>query len=302
LRELVDSAQVADLIVRAVQSTGEGSIDYAAGGRHFAVSSRPVTDESGKVIGDKEGNATAMVTVLRDVTGDKELEQMRDDFVRMLSHDLKNPLGIIYGSSTLVLDGKLGMLTEKQAKLLSNVVKCCSQMEKLIEDFLTLSRLEAGQLVLNLQEVDLGSLVEGVVEISRSQFEQRELTGLFHPPDEPLKVHADMVQLERVMSNLVGNAVKYNRDGGRVDVFVKREDDSARVEVADTGLGIPEEEVPYVFDKFRRAAAVERMKGSGLGLTICRDLVEAMGGAITAESVEGQGSRFIFTLPLLSPE
>jgi len=83
-----------------------------------------------------------------------------------------------------------------------------------------------------------------------------------------------------------------------VDVFCAREGGSARVEVADTGLGIPAAEVPFVFDKFRRSAAVERMKGSGLGLTICRDLVAAMGGAITAESVEGQGSRFIFTLPL----
>ncbi|MFC1544895.1 ATP-binding protein [Gemmatimonadota bacterium] len=298
IRELAASAEISDVISRAVDTAGGGSIDFTSVNCHYVVSSRPVTDGTGRVVEDGEGQSLATVTVFRDVTGEREMEQMREDFVRMLSHDLKNPLGIIYGSSTLVLDGKLGMLNEKQTKLLGNVVKCCGQMEKLIEDFLTLSRLEAGQLVLNTQIVDLGSVVDGVVEISRSQFEQRELTGLYHPPAEKLEVLADLVQLERVVSNLVGNAVKYNRDGGRVDVFCSREGGAARVEVADTGLGIPADEVSLIFDKFRRSAAVERMKGSGLGLTICRDLIEAMGGSISAQSVEGQGSRFIFTIPL----
>ena len=96
------------------------------------------------------------------------------------------------------------MVTEKQQKLLGNVVKCCSQMEALIEDFLTLSRLEAGQLVLNMQKVELGSLAFNTVELSRPRFEQQELTGLFHHAEEPLEVMGDSIQLERVMNNLVG--------------------------------------------------------------------------------------------------
>ncbi len=296
LAELVEDENVAGAIDAAAGDDGE--IECRIGERVFVVVARPVTDGKGRVIEDGQGLPVATVTVLRDVSREREMERMREDFMHMLSHDLKNPLGIIYGSSTLVLDGKLGLVNEKQRKLLGNVVKCCSRMESLIEDFLTLSRLEAGQLVLNTQSLELGSLVEGVVELARSQFEQHELTGLYHPCAEKLAVRADLVQLERVVSNLVGNAVKYNRQGGRVDVHCSRDGDSARVVVADTGLGIPASELASVFDKFRRSAVVERMKGSGLGLTICRDLVESMDGTIGVESIEGQGSRFYFTLPL----
>ncbi len=297
LAELVSNEDVSAAVADAAGGREDG-VEFTAGGRMFVVRTRPVTDDKGRVIEDGECQPVATVTVLRDVTREREMEQMREDFVHMLSHDLKNPLGIIYGSSTLVLDGKLGLVNEKQSKMLSNVVKCCSQMESLIEDFLTLSRLEAGQLVLNIQRLELGSLVEGVLGIARSQFEQHELTGLFHPSAEKLEVRADSVQLERVVGNLVGNAVKYNRQGGRVDVHCRRDGDLARVEVADTGLGIPASELAGVFDKFKRSATVERMKGSGLGLTICRDLVETMGGRIGVDSIEGQGSRFFFTLPL----
>lgn len=297
LAELVEDEKVAEAIAGDA-SRDKGGLELAIGERVFVVSKRPVTDSKGRMIEDGEGQSVATVTVFHDVTREREMEQMREDFVRMLSHDLKNPLGVIYGSSTLVLDGKLGLLNDKQRKLLGNVVKCCGQMERLIGDFLTLSRLEAGQLVLDSKRVELGSLVEGVMELARSQFEQHELTGLYHPCPEKLEVQADFVQLERVLNNLVGNSVKYNRQGGRVDVHCSRDGDLARVEVADTGLGIPAEDLAGVFDKFRRSAAVERMKGSGLGLTICRDLVEAMGGQIGVESVEGQGSRFFFTLPL----
>jgi signal transduction histidine kinase len=299
LTELVNGENVSAAVADAAGGD-KGGIELDIGERIYVVSARPVTDGNGRVIEDGEGQPVATVTVLRDVTSEREMEQMREDFVHMLSHDLKNPLGIIYGSSTLVLDGKLGLVNEKQRKMLNNVVKCCGQMESLIEDFLTMSRLEAGQLVLNLQKLELGSLVEGVVGIARSQFEQHELTGLFHPSAEKLKVRGDSVQLERVVGNLIGNAVKYNRQGGRVDVHCRRDGDLARVEVADTGLGISASELASVFDKFKRSATVERMKGSGLGLTICRDLVEAMGGQIGVDSIEGQGSRFFFTLPLAS--
>ncbi len=297
LGELVEDEDVAGAIDNAANGD-DGEVECQIGERVFVVVARPVTDGKGRVIEDGQGLPVATVTVFRDVSREREMERMREDFMHMLSHDLKNPLGIIYGSSTLVLDGKLGLVNGKQSKLLGNVVKCCSQMESLIEDFLTLSRLEAGQLVLNIQSLELGSLVESVVELARSQFEQHELTGLYHPCAEKLAVRADQVQLERVVSNLVGNAVKYNRQGGRVDVHCSRDGDSARVVVADTGLGIPASELASVFDKFRRSAVVERMKGSGLGLTICRDLVESMDGTIGVDSIEGQGSRFYFTLPL----
>lgn len=222
---------------------------------------------------------------------------MREDFISMLTHDLRNPLGIIFGSSTLVLDGKLGLLNEKQHKLLSNVVKSCGLMDRLIEDFLTLSKLEAGQLPLNREKVDLNSLLQGVLQMFQPQIAGLGLEADFTTECEAVQVSVDRTQLERVVSNLVSNAIKYNREGGRIDVRSFREGSWVKVEVDDNGKGISAAELPYVFEKFRRAASVENIKGTGLGLTITRELIGAMGGKIEVESEEGKGSRFTFSLP-----
>ena len=222
---------------------------------------------------------------------------MREDFISMLTHDLKNPLGIILGSSTLVLDGKVGLLNEKQHKLLSNIVKGCGQMERLIEDFLTLSKLEVGQLELDSKEVDLDRLLQSSLQLLNPQFAEKKLEVSYSAQCETVRVLADAVQLERVVSNLLVNALKYNQEGGRIDVSASREGDKIRVDVADTGQGIAEEELPFVFEKFRRASSVEGMKGTGLGLAIARELISAMGGEIWAESELGKGSVFSFRLP-----
>ncbi|HLA41343.1 MAG TPA: sensor histidine kinase, partial [Candidatus Glassbacteria bacterium] len=124
------------------------------------------------------------------------------------------------------------------------------------------------------------------------------LTSAFHSGAAGVSVIADSVQLERVVSNLVGNAIKYNREGGSIEVSSAVDGDWVKVEVADTGRGIPAEELPYVFERYRRSASVESIKGSGLGLAVARSFIAAMGGTIQAESEVGKGSRFVFRLRL----
>ena len=257
----------------------------------------PVTGPDGKVIADKEGKPAATVTVFRDITREKEIERMREDFISMLTHDLKNPLGIILGSSTLVLDGKLGFLNEKQNRLLSNVVKSCGTMDRLINDFLTLSKLEAGMLSLCLEEVVIDNILRSVIELFNPQVRERNLTVSYRNDCEKVRVMTDQVQLERVLANIFINAVNYNRDGGRIDLSLRDNGSTVIVEVADTGIGIPQDELPFIFEKFRRASSAKYMKGTGLGLTIVRELVSAMGGEIWVKSKEGQGSSFSFRLP-----
>ncbi|OGG04489.1 MAG: hypothetical protein A3F83_13140 [Candidatus Glassbacteria bacterium RIFCSPLOWO2_12_FULL_58_11] len=302
LEELAASGEIAGAVRSSIAKIGEESLEETElghGERFYRLQSTPVTGPDGKVIQGEEGGPAATVTVFRDITREREIERMREDFISMLTHDLRNPLGIIFGSSTLVLDGKLGLLNEKQHKLLSNVVKSCGLMDRLIEDFLTLSKLEAGQLPLSREKVDLNSLLQGVLQMFQPQIAELGLEAGFTTECEEVRVSADLIQLERVVSNLVSNAIKYNREGGRIDVRSFREGNWVKVAVDDTGKGISAEELPYVFEKFRRAAAVEHVKGTGLGLTIAKQLIGAMGGQIKVESEEGRGSRFTFSLPAL---
>lgn len=299
LEELTGEGPVAGVVRASIEKMGErdSEVDFSCEEKFYRVQSQPVSGPDGKVIAEEDGTPAATVTVLRDVTRDREIECMREDFISMLTHDLKNPLGIILGSSTLVLDGKIGMLNEKQHKLLSNVVKGCGQMERLIEDFLTISKLEAGQLRLDSREVDLDGLLQSTIQLLNPQFAAKQLEVSYKTGCKEARVLADPVQLERVVFNLMVNAIKYNRQGGGIEVRASSRDGHVRVDVADTGQGIAAEELPFVFEKFRRASSVENMKGTGLGLAIVRELVSGMGGEIRVESEHGKGSVFSFSLP-----
>jgi len=302
LEELVGEGEVLQAVRSCVGRMEEkgGSLDFFHKQHCYKVQSVPVSGPDGKVIVDDEGRALATVTVFRDVTQQREIERMRQDFISMLTHDLKNPLGIIFGSSTLVLEGKLGPVTQKQHKLLSNIVKSCVTMERLIEDFLTLSKLEAGQIDLCLEPVNINDLLERTLQLFYPQCREKKLKVSFRSDCADCWVVADSVQLERVVSNLISNAVKYNLEGGRIELYAGKHGKLVQVDVTDSGQGIPQEELPYVFEKFHRTATAQRTKGTGLGLAIARELIRAMGGEIWVESKEGQGSCFSFSLPLAS--
>jgi len=293
-----EPAQACLRALKEMDSEGE-PVDHADNDRCYRVQSFPVTGPDGRVITDENGQVYATVTVFRDVTRDREIEQMREDFISMLTHDLKNPLGIILGTSTLLLDSKVGEITEKQHKLLGNIVKSCSTMELLIQDFLMLSRLEAGELKMSLVQLDINNMLKGILQMFNPRIREKGLSLTFKTDYDNVQVLADPVQLERVISNLVDNAVKYNREGGRIEISCGKDDspDMVRVEVADTGGGIPDAELPYVFEKFRRASSDKQAKGSGLGLAIARQLISSMGGEIRVSSTPGEGSRFSFRLP-----
>jgi len=299
LEELVGEDPVAGIVRDSIAKMKESrpGVDFSFQEKFYRVQSQPVSGPDGKVIVEEDGSPVATVTVLRDVTRDREIERMREDFISMLTHDLKNPLGIILGSSTLVLDGKVGLLNEKQHRLLSNIVKGCGQMERLIEDFLTISKLEAGQLKLDIEQVDLDGLLQSTIQLLNPQFAEKQLKVNYHKESETVRVLADPVQLERVVSNLLVNAIKYNKERGRIEVRAGREGEKFRVDMTDTGQGIAAEELPFVFDKFRRASSLESIQGTGLGLAIARELISAMGGEIWAESELGKGSVFSFRLP-----
>lgn len=302
LGEIFRERSVSDVVRRSLElsETGEDrEIDFSCSGSCYRVRSVPVTGADGKVMTGADGERLAAVTVFRDVTREHEIERMREDFISMLTHDLVNPLGIIFGSTTLVVGGKLGELNEKQKRLLTNAIRSCGTMERLIQDFLTVSRLEAGRLNLNPEVFDINTLARDILDLFSDQVREKGLKVSFRAEYEDGRLLADPVQVERVLTNLVGNAVKYNEEGGHITLSTAEDPEGTlRVSVADNGPGIPEDDLPYIFERYRRSSTCGRTKGSGLGLAVVRQLVDAMGGEINASSRPGEGACFTFTLPL----
>lgn len=239
---------------------------------------------------------TGIVAVLRDVSEKHALEQLRADFLSMLVHDIKAPLTVILGYVELLGDppGSLAMLEET----LPRIRESGEQIHGLVSNFLDLSRIESGRLRLDPRPIDLGELVQEVVEqyVPRAR---RKRISLSHDRRGRTPVSADAPQLERVITNLLGNAIKYTPADGRVTVTTAAGNGAATIAVQDTGPGVPAELLPHLFEKYRRARESRRVEGTGLGLFIAKTIAEAHGGRIAVETAPGAGSTFSVSLPLV---
>jgi len=247
----------------------------------------PVTSDYGEPIG--------WAAVFRDITLFKELEQMKNDFVATVSHDLKNPISSIKLGSEII--GKIGELNPKQADVNGRIARTADYMNELVTELLDLGKIEAG-LNFAAERMDLVPLILQVVENQHPHITSKAQSVLYDLPDT-LMVVGDAGRLLQVLSNLVGNAVKYTPSQGQIMVL-GRQNGIVEVSVRDTGIGIPARDLPYVFDKFYRVASAEtnQIKGTGLGLAIVKSIVEAHNGRISVTSTPGQGSTFTVRLPL----
>jgi signal transduction histidine kinase len=229
-----------------------------------------------------------------------ELDRMKDQFVSTISHELRTPITAIIGYLELMLDGEAGELTEQQVRFLEIVSRNSDRLFRLVNDILTVARIDAGRLTLEPAHVDLVALAAGEVESARVAAGVKEIALLFDSPDEPLSLWADPMRLGQLVGNLVSNAVKFTPKGGTVTLTVDRRDETAVVEVADTGVGIPADEVDQLFQRFFRASTAATEQGTGLGLSIVKSIAEAHGGTISVRSEEGVGTTFVVELPIAS--
>ncbi len=229
----------------------------------------------------------------------QEMQELRGTFTSMLVHDLRSPLTIITGYLQL-LEGSAEALPDKHRRYLTSIREACTRMIRLIGDLLDVSKLEEGKLTLERERVDLVALTGEIVERLGPVAIQHSIVLTFEPAVPSLTVRADPRRLEQVLMNLLGNALKFTPPGGRIGVTMSTEGDAVRVVVSDSGPGIAAAEMPLLFEKFSQTSAAKgaRGPGTGLGLVICRHLIEAHGGRIWAESEPGHGSRFVFHLPL----
>jgi signal transduction histidine kinase len=222
----------------------------------------------------------------------------KSQFLANMSHELRTPLNAIIGFSDVLLEGMFGETNEKQTEYLRDILGSGKHLLSLINDILDLSKIEAGQMELDLTDFDVPGAIGNALTLMRERASRHgiELTHVID--DELAEIRADERKFKQVLLNLLSNAVKFTPGGGKVQVQARHVDDMVEVAVADTGEGIATENHAAVFEEFRQVGtSSKKIEGTGLGLALCRKFVELQGGTIRLESQLGVGSTFTFTLP-----
>lgn len=279
---LTDAANTDDAITCEIQAGGPAARDLRVQAVRFPSGEQP---------------RMGTVAVFHDLTEIRRLEQVRQDFVANASHELRTPLAAIRGFTETLLHSS-DLSADDQQSYLGIIERHALRLGHIVDDLLVLSRAESGVASLNFSEVDVAAIAASLVaDANRRPTASRlsiELAGR-----EKAVAWADRQSTEQVLSNLLDNAIKYTEPGGRIEVLVETDESRIRARVRDTGIGIPEEDLARIFERFYRVdkARSRELGGTGLGLAIVRHLVQRMGGEIFVESEFGRGSTFSFSLP-----
>jgi PAS domain S-box-containing protein len=275
---------------------GSNSVQFRieSGAKVVVVSLAPVS------LGTEERPST--VAVIRDISKEAEVDRLKNEFISTVSHELRTPMTSIKGYADLLLSGnaKIGNLNETQHKFISVIQSNANRLTELVNDILEISRIETGRVRLEFESIDISKIVLDVSTSFRGQMVKKQMDLNLHLPDHLPKVYADKARLTQVLVNLVGNAWQYTPEGGEISVHVKQVGNFLQVDVSDSGIGIVEKDVAYIFDRFFRSERheVQIVDGTGLGLSITRSFVELLGGQIWVKSQLDVGTTFSFTVPL----
>ncbi|HBA89617.1 MAG TPA: hybrid sensor histidine kinase/response regulator [Geobacter sp.] len=310
---------------RTVLRTGEPCLDVAytlqIGGRDVPVlsSATPLRNGAGELVGSVE--------IIRDISKLRELEQEKEDFVSMLSHDLKSPITAVVGSIDLVREAKLGPVNDEQGEYLNAAIESCEEMVEMIDTLLGIHKFEAGKMRLYFKDEDPAALLARSVTKFQTVARRGGIMLSGTVQEGVPSVLADRGSFNRILGNLLSNAVKFTPEGGEIEVSADLVEDVAsviatipeesypqrdlpvegrfvRLKVRDSGVGIPQESLGAIFDRFVQARNRRQGKsrGTGLGLAFCRKAVDAHKGYIWAESEPGAGSTFTILLPAVEEE
>lgn len=298
--DIIENSAIKDIIVRSITDHEEVTEEvdmmlYNEEERTYQTQTALVKDNDGEAIGT--------AAIFNDITEIRNIERMKTAFVSTVSHELRTPLTSIKGFiSTLLADTEGYYDADTQREFYQIIDTECDRLTRLISDLLNVSRIEAGRaLDLNLREVTLPPLIDKVMSVQKSYTNIHTL--ITDVEDDLPIITADEDKVDQILTNLVSNAIKYSPNGGNVTLTCKKKDDGVIFSVADQGMGISEEHLPKVFERFHRVDNRDTRKvgGTGIGLYLVKHLVEAHGGTIWVESVVGKGSSFIFTLPPKPP-
>jgi PAS domain S-box-containing protein len=278
---------------------------------------KKILRSSSAVIEDENGKTVGMVTVLSDITKQKELDQLKSDFVSNVSHELRNPLGAIQQSISVILDRTAGPITEHQERFLTNAQRNLRRLGALIDDLLDMAKLDAHKVELHCEPFSIAQIITEVMETVETWAKNKNIQLIKNLPDNLPKILLDPNRTIQVIVNLISNAIKFTPNGGAITVGARLDNDKRvmTVSVADTGVGIAPEDLKKIFNKFQQvgqktaarapnAGGVQgkekpaEISGTGLGLVIAKQIVQLHGGEIFVESEPGKGTKFTFTLPL----
>ena len=295
--EVARDVRIAGAVAEAIESqrpvAGEGMasvLPLAVEGseRAYRLRTTPMRDNGSRLLG--------AVTLLEDVTHLRQIDRLKSEFIANASHELRTPLTSVQMGVHLLLEGAVGELNDRQTEVLSACTEDCERLDKLMRDLLDLSRIEAGESHPIPKTVRTRDFIINATEGLRAQVEVKGLSFDVLIPIGLPDVNVDPSQIERVLANLVVNAIRYTKQGG-IRIGAETRGNYIAVSVSDTGAGIPQEYLPHIFDKFVQVPGVGT-GGAGLGLAISRLIMEAHGGQISAQSKLGLGSTFTFTLPV----
>ncbi len=243
------------------------------------------------------------ILILHDLSREEELEQMKLDFVSMASHELKTPLTSIIGYLSVFLDESKDKLPKESLSLLDKSFAAAQQLQTLITNLLNVNKIEKEQLSVSPEPTEYLPIVTKAIDDLRSQATQKNIVVTLNPPSQSLpKVLADPMRLSEVVVNLLSNALNYTNPSGKVEIFIKASPTEVETVISDNGVGIPQEAIPHLFNKFFRVSnqLQKSNKGTGLGLYITKSIIEKLHGKIWVQSQTGKGSNFFFTLPIVT--
>lgn len=309
LVELVRQSELLGLVTKALSERQRVETEITMGTvrlRTFAVTAAPVhtaaaaRDANGSVNPEEAGESIGAVLVLHDISELRRLERVRRDFVANVSHEFKTPLTAIRGFSETLLGGALDD-TEHRRRFVEIINEHAERLTRLTDDLLKLSKIEAGQLDIEMRKVNAAELIASCVETARFNSEKKQQTIEVKCRAGLPSVQGDSGRLRDVLQNLLDNAVQYTAPGGHIVVSADAGDGEITFTVADNGIGIPQADHERIFERFYRVdeGRSRDVGGTGLGLSIAKHIVEAHGGRIWVESAVGQGSRFYFTAAIV---
>lgn len=263
---------------------------------------KKIIRSSSALVENENGQTVGMVSVLTDVTKQRELDRLKSQFVSTVTHELRTPIVATQKALDVIIDKSAGPLNEDQARFLDIARRNLDRLGRLINDILDFSKLEAGKMKLEIVETQVGRVVQDACDALSSWANSKEIRLERKVENDLPVLSVDSNRIIQILNNLIGNALKFTPKGGCITVEVKARNNGAEVEVSvqDTGTGIAKEDLDKVFERFLQVGERRQtdISGTGLGLSIAKEIVELHGGKIWAESEKGQGAKFIFVLPV----
>jgi two-component system phosphate regulon sensor histidine kinase PhoR len=250
---------------------------------------------------DRRGLTLGTITVLHDITTQKQVEKMKSDFVSMVSHEIRSPMNSVLMQIKVILDGLAGDVTIKQAEILGRASQKIQNLVAMSSELLDLAKIESGLIVLEKEPVDMVAIIEEQFDFHQARAVAKGLDLVLAPLPHLPRIFANRQNMEEVLSNLITNAILYTPPGGRISVNAWVENDSLHIRVSDTGIGIPAEDLDRIFSRFYRVKneKTRHINGTGLGLPIVKSIVEAHQGSIEVDNRPDGGSAFTVDLPLV---